>query len=85
MAECPIDGEQGELGKSSTEVRFQIYEDGATAGRIQRNKGRFSDGYNISIDSAMLLQAYAAFVLKESDADFKQGTQSKGELDAMFK
>jgi hypothetical protein len=83
--ECPQDGEQGELGKSSTEIRFQIYEDGSTAGRMQRNKGRFSDGYNMSIDSAMLLQAYAAFVLKESDADFKQGTRSKGDLDAMFK
>lgn len=82
--ECPKDGEQGELGKSSTEIRFQIYEDGATAGRIQRNKGRFEEGYNVSIDSAMLLQSYAAFVLKESDFDFKQGTQSKQELDALF-
>jgi hypothetical protein len=84
LNECPADGEKGELGRSSTEVRFQIYEDGATAGRIQRNKGRFEEGYNISIDSAMLLQAYAAFVLKESDFDFKAGSQSIKDLDEMF-
>jgi hypothetical protein len=83
--ECPVEGEKGELGRSSTEVRFQIYEDGATAGRIQRNKGRFEEGYNISIDSAMLLQAYADFVLKESDFDFKAGSQSIKDLDEMFK
>lgn len=84
VADCPTDGEKGELGKSSTEVRFQIYEDGATAGRIQRNKGRFEEGYNVSIDSAMLLQAYSSFVLKESDFDYKSGTQSTKDLNAMF-
>lgn len=83
-ADCPNDGEKGELGKSSTEVRFQIYEDGATAGRIQRNKGRFEEGYNVSIDSAMLLQAYSSFVLKESDFDYKSGTQSTKDLNEMF-
>ena len=83
-AECPADGEKGEMGKSSTEVRFQIYEDGATAGRIQRNKGKFEEGYNVSIDSALLLQAYSTFVLTESDFDYKQGTQSRKDLDEMF-
>lgn len=82
--ECPADGEKGEMGRSSTEVRFQIYEDGATAGRIQRNKGKFEEGYNVSIDSALLLQAYSTFVLTESDFDYKQGTQSVKDLDAMF-
>jgi hypothetical protein len=83
-ADCPTDGEKGELGKSSTEIRFQIYEDGSTAGRIQRNKGRFEEGYNVSIDSAMLLQAYASFVLKESDFDYKSGTQSTKDLHDLF-
>lgn len=83
-AECPSDGERVD-GKASTEIRFMVYEDGSTAGRIQRNKGRFVEGYNVSIGSAMLLQAYLAHVVKETKREFKAGTQDKKELDEIFK
>ena len=39
--------ENKKQGISSTEIVFQIYEDGSTAGSIQSNKGRFSVGYNL--------------------------------------
>ena len=82
-SDCPPDGETID-GKASTEVRFNVYEDGSTAGRIQRNKGRFIEGYNVSIDSAMLLQAYLNHVIKETKIEFQSGTQDKKSLDKLF-
>ena len=55
---CPAENGPKRDGMASTEIDFKVYEDGSTAGRIQRNKGLFEDGYNISIDSALMLQAY---------------------------
>ena len=83
LAECPPDGEQVE-NKSSTEIRFNVYEDGSTAGRIQRNKGRFVEGYNISIESAQLLQCYLEYVIAEAKLEFKSGTQDKKAIDTLF-
>ena len=57
---------------------------GSTAGRIQRNKGRFVEGYNVSIESAMLLQAYLGRVIKEAKLEFDSGTQDKKSLDQLF-
>lgn len=82
--DCPADGERLD-GAASTEVRFNVYEDGSTAGRIQRNKGRFIEGYNVSIDSALMLQAYLSHVINEAKLEFKSGTQDKKTLDNMFK
>jgi hypothetical protein len=79
----PPDGERID-GKSATEIRFNVYEDGSTAGRIQRDKGRFVEGYNVSIDSAMLLQAYLAHIIKEARLEFQSGTQDKKSLDQLF-
>ena len=45
-------------GTMSKEIIFQVYEDGSTAGRIQINKGNYSIGYNLSIESTVLLSAY---------------------------
>jgi len=84
QADCPPDGETID-GKSSTELRFLIYDDGSTAGRIQRNKGRYVEGYNFSIDSGLLLQAYIAHVVTVAKLDFRQGTATKEELDKLFK
>ena len=84
ISECPPDGERID-GKASTEIRFEVYEDGSTAGRIQRNKGLFVEGYNVSIDSAMLLQAYLFHVIKEARIEFKSGTQDKKALDDLFR
>ena len=82
--ECPPDGERLD-GKASTEIRFNIYEDGSTAGRIQRNKGRFVEGYNVSVESALLLQAYLNHVITEAKLEFKSGTQDKKSLEQLFK
>ena len=49
-------------GNSSTEIVFLIYEDGATATSIRRNKGRFAKGYNLSVESGLLLAAYASYM-----------------------
>ena len=83
IVECPPDGEKID-GKASTEIRFNVYEDGSTAGRIQRNKGKFAEGYNISIDSSMLLQAYLTHVIKEAKIEYQSGTKDKKELDNLF-
>ncbi len=83
-SDCPKDGEKIE-GKSSTEIKFIIYENGATAARIQRNKGKFEEGYNFSVDSAMLLQGYINHVLKEAGSEFKAGKQTKKDLNELFK
>ena len=61
---CIPDGacENKVQGVSSTEVVFQVYEDGSTAGRIQMNKGQFSTGYNMSVESSILLSAYLTYM-----------------------
>lgn len=84
VEQCPAEHQNGEKGKSSTEVVFLIYEDGSTAGRLQLNKGAFQDGVNFSIDSALLLQAYLALDIKEAKLEFKSGTQTTKDLDQMF-
>jgi PBP1b-binding outer membrane lipoprotein LpoB len=84
VKDCPPDGERLD-GKSSTEIRFNVYEDGSTAGRIQRNKGLFVEGYNVSIDSALMLQAYLNHVIKAAQLEFHSGMQNKKQLDEIFK
>ncbi len=84
VADCPPEGQKID-GKASTEMIFTINEDGATSGRIQRNKGRFEEGYNFSVKSGLLLQAYMNHVLTEGKAEFDAGTASEEELKNMFK
>ena len=74
----------GSPGRRPPRLDSNVYEDGSTAGRIQRNKGLFVEGYNVSIDSAMLLQAYLFHVIKEAKIEFKSGTQDKKALDELF-
>ena len=81
---CPEEG--GKLDKSaSTEIIFRVYEDGSTAGRIQRNKGRFESGYNISIESSLLLQAYLNHILLEGKKEFDAGSRDASQLRELFK
>lgn len=80
---CPQERERLE-GKASTEIVFTVNEDGATGGRIQRNKGRFQESYAISIESGMLLQAYLRHVLREGRREYEAGTQTKEDLDKIF-
>jgi len=71
-------------GVSSTEVIFQVYEDGSTAGRIQRNKGLFSVGYNMSVESSILLSAYLTYMREAGSKEFNIGVMSDKQVDALF-
>lgn len=81
---CPRENEKIE-GKTSTEIIFIVAEDGSTAGRIQRNKGRYDEGYNISIKSSKLLSSYLHYVQSQGERDFVAGTRTTADIDAMFK
>lgn len=84
VLDCPPEGQKID-GKASTEMIFSVNEDGATSGRIQRNKGRFEEGYNFSIKSGLLLQAYMNHVLTEGKTEFEAGSASDEELKKMFR
>ena len=71
-------------GVSSTEVVFQIYEDGSTAGRIQRNKGKFVVGYNMSVESSILLSAYLIYMRDVGATEFNIGVMSDDEVKGLF-
>ena len=73
------------VGNSSTEMVFMLYEDGSTAAKMQRNKGKFVSGYNFSIDSALLLSSYLDYMKKEGEAEYSVGTMTDADLDTMFK
>lgn len=81
---CPPEGEKIE-GKSSTEVIFIVHEDGSTAGRIQRNKGRYDEGYNVSIKSARLLASYLHYVQSRGEREYAAGTRTAADLDRLFR
>lgn len=83
-ADCPKEGEKLE-GHASTEIIFIVNEDGSTAGRIQRNKGRYEEGYNVSINSAALLRAYLRYVQSRGERDFVAGTRTTEDLNKLFK
>lgn len=80
---CPPEGEKIE-GKASTEILFKVNDDGSTNGRIQRNKGRFEEGYNVSVESALMLQAYLRYVLKEGRQEHEAGSQTTDDLRKLF-
>lgn len=73
-----------ETGNTSTELLFQIYEDGSTSGRFQLNKGRFNVGYNMSVESAILLQAYLIYMKNAGDKEFNLGVMSDEDLLDLF-
>lgn len=73
-----------EVGKSSTEVVFQIYEDGSTAGKLQRVKGEFVSGYNMSVESTVLLGAYLKYMRDIGEQEFKVGSMTEKDLDSIF-
>jgi len=83
---CIPDGacENKVQGVSSTEVVFQIYEDGSTAGRIQRNKGQFSTGYNMSVESSILLSAHLTYMRDVGSKEFNIGVMTDDEVKDLF-
>ena len=72
------------IGSSSTEVVFQIYEDGSTAGRIQRNKGQYVVGYNMSVESSILLGAYLIYMQEAGAKDFNIGVMTDDQVLELF-
>ena len=85
-ASCIPDGmcEEKKQGISSTEVVFQVYEDGSTAGRIQRNKGKFMVGYNMSVESSILLSAYLIYMRDVGAKEFNIGVMTDEEVEGLF-
>ena len=83
-ADCPPEGKKID-SKASTEILFSINADGSTNGRIQRNKGKFEEGYNISVKSAILLRAYINFVLKDAQKEFNAGSATDEDIRQIFK
>ena len=71
-------------GVSSAELMFQIYEDGSTAGRLQINKGMFSVGYNMSVETTILLQAYLIYMRDLGSKEFNVGVMSDEEVLDLF-
>ena len=68
----------------STEIVFQVYEDGSTSGRIQRNKGTYSVGYNLSVESSVLLSAYLTYMRDTGSKEFNIGNMSDEEVKSLF-
>ena len=87
VASCFPNSDCGErqVGKSSTEVVFQIYENGSTSGKLQRVKGEFVSGYNMSVESTVLLGAYLKYMRDIGEQEFKVGSMTEKDLDSMFK
>ena len=83
---CIPDGacENKVQGVSSTEVVFQIYEDGYTAVKIQRNKGQISSVYNMSIESSILLSAYLTYMRDVGSKEFNIGIMSDDDVKDLF-
>jgi len=77
--------DQRKPGITSTEIVFQVNDEGATSGRIQRNKGKFKEGYNISIESTVWLQAYLNHIIIEGTDEFDAGSRTKADVDSLFK
>ncbi len=71
-------------GNSSTEFVFLIYEDGSTAAAIRRNKGRYNKSFNRSVESGLLLSAYADYMSELGSKDFMAATMTDAELDKLF-
>ena len=75
---------QSEVGNTSTDIVFMLYEDGSTAAKIQQNKGRFKSGYNVSVESGLLLAAYTDYMIEIGSKEFEAATMTDAELDAVF-
>lgn len=72
-------------GNSSIEVVFMLYEDGSTSTKIQQNKGKFQSGYNVSVESGLLLSAYSDYMMDIGSKEFIAATMTDEELDDEFK
>ena len=70
---------------TSTEVVFQIYENGSTSGKLQRVKGEFVSGYNMSVESTVPRSLSQIHAISESKSSRFFGLMTEKDLDSMFK
>ena len=83
-SDCPEE-DRKLAGRASSEIIFQVDENGATGARIQRNKGVFEEGYNMSIESARCLAAYIQYVMEEAKIEYEAGSKSDDEVKKLFR
>ncbi len=61
-----------------------LYEDGSTAVRLQKNRGKFRSAFNLSIESGLLLSAYMDYMAEIGEKDFAANTMTDKDLDGIF-
>lgn len=71
-------------GVYSSELLFQTYENGSTSGKFQINKGNYSFGYNVSVESAILLSAYLTYMDEIGRKDFDVRSMSDDQVLDLF-
>jgi len=68
-----------------TKVLFMLYEDGSTAAKLQQKTSDTLFGYNLSIDSALLLASYLDYMKSKGEAEYSVGTMTDADLNSVFK
>ena len=71
-------------GNYSSELLFQTYEDGSTSGKFQINKGTYSFGYNLSVESSILLTAYLVFMEEIGEKEYNAKSMSDEQILELF-
>lgn len=71
-------------GNYSSELLFQTYEDGSTSGKFQINKGAYSFGYNLSVESSILLTAYLVFMEEIGEKEYNAKSMSDEQILELF-
>ncbi len=86
VASCfPEDMCDDDKSDTPTKVLFMLYEDGSTAAKIQQKGGGNIIGYNLSIDSALLLASYLDYMKAKGEAEYSVGTMTDADLNSVFK
>ncbi len=76
--------DDGKAG-AATKVLFMLYEDGSTAAKIQQKSGDNIVGYNLSIESALLLASYLDYMKAKGEASYGAGIMTDADLNSVFK
>lgn len=86
VASCfPEDMCDDDKSDTPTKVLFMLYEDGSTAAKIQQKTSDTLFGYNLSIDSALLLASYLDYMKSKGEAEYSVGTMTDADLNSVFK
>ncbi len=86
VASCfPEDMCDDDNSDTPTKVLFMLYEDGSTAAKIQQKTSSNLFGYNLSIDSALLLASYLDYMKAKGEAEYSVGTMTDADLNSVFK